>query len=216
MKLFAKWRVGLVHSVLWSVLSVAALVGCDAAVSESESPEPSAAPLPADSPTAETPAPSQPELDQELLNQQLLAQGQILPVAAEVEIADQTLGLEVAETPQQQAIGLMARESLPDDRGMLFPFEPARPVSFWMKNVLIPLDMVFIHQGEVVAIASDVPPCEGDPCPTYGPGRQPVDYVLELRGGRAAELGMQAGDAIEFTWLEDEDSEAIPEDSSAS
>ncbi|RZM83092.1 DUF192 domain-containing protein [Leptolyngbya iicbica LK] len=192
------------------------MVGCDAAVSESESPEPSAAPLPADSPTAETPAPSQPELDQELLNQQLLAQGQILPVAAEVEIADQTLGLEVAETPQQQAIGLMARESLPDDRGMLFPFEPARPVSFWMKNVLIPLDMVFIHQGEVVAIASDVPPCEGDPCPTYGPGRQPVDYVLELRGGRAAELGMQAGDAIEFTWLEDEDSEAIPEDSSAS
>ncbi len=215
MKLFARWRVGLVHSVLLSLLSVVGLAGCHAAVSESEAPEtPSAsAPPSAESPTNETLPPSQLEPDQELLNQQLLAQGQILPVGAEVVIADQTLGLEVAETPQQQAVGLMARESLPDDRGMLFPFEPARPVNFWMKNVLIPLDMVFIRNGEVVAIASEVPPCEGDPCPTYGPGRQPVDYVLELRGGRAAELDLQTGDAISFTWLEETEaaSEAPPE-----
>jgi uncharacterized membrane protein (UPF0127 family) len=204
-KLFARWRVSLVHSTLLSLLSVVSLVGCHAAVSESNAPEtpPASAPSSTESPVPETLPPTQLDPDQELLNQQLLAQGQILPVTAEVEIDDQTLGLEVAATPQQQAVGLMARESLPDDRGMLFPFEPARPVNFWMKNVLIPLDMVFIHEGEVVAIASDVPPCESNPCPTYGPGRQPVDYVLELRGGRATELGLQTGDAIAFTWLED-------------
>jgi len=215
-KLFARWRVSLMHSVLLSWLSVVGLVGCHAAVSESDAPDmPSAsAPSSAETPATETLPTPQSDLDQELLNQQLLAQGQILPVTAEVEIADQTLGLEVAETPQQQAVGLMARESLPDDRGMLFPFEPARPVNFWMKNVLIPLDMVFIHGGEVVAISNDVPPCEGDPCPTYGPSRQPVDYVLELRGGRAAELDLETGDAIEFTFLEE--TETTAEESPAS
>jgi uncharacterized membrane protein (UPF0127 family) len=136
------------------------------------------------------------------MNRQLIAQGQILPVTAEVELGGHIIALEVAETPQQQAIGLMARESLPDDRGMLFPFEPARPVSFWMKNVLIPLDMVFIAKNEIVAIAEDVPPCEANPCPTYGPGQQAIDYVIELRGGRAAELGLAAGDAVEIQPLE--------------
>ncbi|MEM1309740.1 MAG: DUF192 domain-containing protein [Cyanobacteria bacterium P01_D01_bin.71] len=143
-----------------------------------------------------------PDGSQDSVNPQLVAQGQILPVTAEVELNDQIIGLEVAKTPQQQATGLMARESLPDDRGMLFPFEPARPVSFWMKNVLIPLDMVFIQNGEIIAISRDVPPCEATPCPTYGPGSQTVDYVLELRGGRAAELGLQTGSPVEITWLE--------------
>jgi uncharacterized membrane protein (UPF0127 family) len=143
------------------------------------------------------------------MNQQLIAQGQILPVTAEVELGGQTIGLEVAQTPQQQAIGLMARESLADDRGMLFPFEPARPVSFWMKNVRIPLDMVFIHDDQIMAIANNVPPCQADPCPTYGPGRQAIDYVIELRGGLAGELGLQAGDTVEIQWLETStDSEA--------
>jgi hypothetical protein len=136
------------------------------------------------------------------MNRQLIAQGQILPVTAEVQLGDQIIGLEVAQTPQQQAIGLMARASLADDRGMLFPFEPARPVSFWMKNVLIPLDMVFVYNGEIVAIASNVPPCETNPCPTYGPGQQAIDYVIELRGGLAEELGIDAGDPVNIEWLE--------------
>ncbi len=196
MKLFARWRVGLVHSVLLSLLSIFGLASCNPAVSESSGPEPS------ETPTLEPPITVQPEASQDLLSQQLLAQGQILPVTAEVDVNGEIIGLEVAETPQQQATGLMARESLPDDRGMLFPFEPARPVSFWMKNVLIPLDMVFIHRGEIVAIAEDVPPCAATPCPTYGPENQLVDYVLELRGGRSAELDLQVGDAIAFDWLE--------------
>jgi len=194
-KFSARWRTRVVSSALLSLLSVVGLAGCYSEASESNDASP---------PTADTAEPSQlpPTASQEPLNRQLLAQGQILPVTAEVELQGQLIGLEVAKTPQQQAIGLMARESLPDDRGMLFPFEPARPVSFWMKNVLIPLDMVFVHDDEIVAIARDVPPCDTTPCPTYGPDEQMVDYVLELRGGRAAELGLQNGDRFEIEWLD--------------
>jgi uncharacterized membrane protein (UPF0127 family) len=125
--------------------------------------------------------------------------GQSLPITAEVKIADRRIQLEVARTIEQQATGLMYRRSLAADRGMLFPFGQARRVSFWMKNVAIPLDMVFLQAGQVKAIAANVPPCTTDPCPTYG-ADEAVDQVLELRGGRAAELGLKVGDrlAIEF------------------
>jgi hypothetical protein len=79
---------------------------------------------------------------------------------------------------------------------MLFPISPPRPVSFWMKNVPVPLDMVFIYQGRIQALASQVPPCVADPCPTYGPQGQLVDQVIELAAGRAAELGLQVGDGV--------------------
>ncbi|MEM6836235.1 MAG: DUF192 domain-containing protein [Cyanobacteria bacterium P01_C01_bin.120] len=197
MKLTAKWRLGKVNYILLSLLSVIVIASCYPAASESNNP-----PL-AESQPVESAPESAPEVPPESVNPQLVAQGQILPVTAEVELNGQIIGLEVAKTPQQQATGLMARELLPDDRGMLFPFEPARPVSFWMKNVLISLDMLFIYDGEIVSIARDVPPCEATPCPTYGPGNQTVDYVLELRGGRAAELGLQPGNPVEITWLEE-------------
>lgn len=123
------------------------------------------------------------------------AMGQLLPISAQVEIANQLIRLEVAQTPDQQAMGLMYRSSLAGDRGMLFPFSPARRVGFWMKNVTISLDMVFLRQGRVEAIEQDVPPCAVEPCPTYGPA-VPVDQVIELRGGRAAELGLKVGDRL--------------------
>ena len=122
---------------------------------------------------------------------------QVLPISALAEIGGQIIQLEVAETRRQQALGLMYRTELANDRGMLFPFDPPRRVSFWMMNVSISLDMVFLFQGAVVAIAADVPPCTAEPCEFYGPeGRQLVDQVIELRGGRAAELGIQVGDVI--------------------
>ena len=196
MNLFTQWRLGAVSCTLLSLLGLAS---CIPASSEVEPVVETPPPLEADRPTdsADIPAEALPPA-----MEQLLAQGQILPVTATVELSEQTIGLEVAQTPQQQAIGLMAREALADDRGMLFPFEPARPVSFWMKNVLIPLDMVFIYDDKIVAIASDVPPCEATPCPTYGPDGQAIDYVLELRGGRAAELDLQVEQPIAITWLE--------------
>ncbi|MEL6813486.1 MAG: DUF192 domain-containing protein [Cyanobacteria bacterium J06598_3] len=122
--------------------------------------------------------------------------GQLLPVTATAEIKGLVFDLEVARTPQEQSLGLMFRSALPDNRGMLFPFETARRASFWMKDVPVALDMVFLRNGEVIAIAPSVPPCPALPCPSYGPGNEIVDSVLELRSGRAAEIGLQAGDSI--------------------
>jgi len=128
--------------------------------------------------------------------------GQILPISAEVEIGNEQIQLEVARTPQEQAMGLMFRTSLPPDRGMLFPFEFARPVQFWMQNTLIPLDMVFLLDGEVKDIVASAPPCDRQPCPTYGPTNLRVNQVIELAGGRAAELGLQVGDRLDIRFLD--------------
>ena len=121
--------------------------------------------------------------------------GQLLPVSVNTIVGDRALGLEVAKTPQEQAIGLMFRTELPDDRGMLFPIAPARNVRFWMRNVQIELDMIFLREGIVQAIIPNVPPCFSDTCPSYGPD-VPVDGVIELKGGRAAQLGLKVGDRI--------------------
>jgi hypothetical protein len=126
--------------------------------------------------------------------------GQILEISAIAEIAEETIELEVAQTQQQQAIGLMFRESLPDNRGMLFPFESERRATFWMKNVSIPLDMIFLNSDRVVGIAANVPPCKSEPCPIYGPDAL-VDKVIELRGGRTEELGLKSGDGISIKLL---------------
>jgi uncharacterized protein len=128
----------------------------------------------------------------------ILPMGQTLPITATTQLGGKTIQLEVAETPDQQSMGLMYRPALPDDRGMLFPMTPPRPVTFWMRNVPVALDMVFIHQGKIVAIASKVPPCATAACPTYGP-KGLVDHVLELRAGRAEELGIQSGDPLVIT-----------------
>jgi uncharacterized protein len=121
---------------------------------------------------------------------------QSLPITAQMQVGNQVIRLEVAKTPEQQAIGLMNRTELARDRGMVFPFSPARPVSFWMKNTLIPLDMIFVHKGKVVAVIDNVPPCKADPCPSYGVSQALVDQVIELRAGRAAELGIKPGDPL--------------------
>lgn len=130
----------------------------------------------------------------------LTGPGQVLPITAQAIIAGETFDLEVAQTPRQQQLGLMFRKALPDNRGMLFPFSPPRPARFWMKNVPVGLDMVFLYQGQVQGVF-EAPPCAAEPCPTYGPGNLLVDNVIELRIGRAAELGLQAGDAVEIRYL---------------
>ena len=121
--------------------------------------------------------------------------GQLLPISVNTIVGDRAIGLEVAKTPQEQATGLMFRTELPEDRGMFFPIDPPRNVRFWMKNVLIELDMVFLREGVVQAIIPNVPPCLSETCPNYGPD-VPVDGVIELRGGRAAQLGLKVGDRI--------------------
>lgn len=127
---------------------------------------------------------------------QTTPKGQNLPISAIAILPDRTkIELEVARTNEQKAMGLMYRPALPDNRGMLFPFSPDQPVSFWMKNVPVALDMIFLHQGEIKYIAASVPPCTANPCPTYGPNT-PIDGVIELRSGRASELKLKVGDRI--------------------
>lgn len=126
--------------------------------------------------------------------------GQMLPVSARANMGSSIVELEVTRTPEEQALGLMYRTTLPDNRGMLFEFKPARPVSFWMKNVKIPLDMVFLREGTIRAIATNVPPCHTDRCPSYGPNT-PIDQVIELRGGRAAELKLKVGQKVPIEFL---------------
>jgi hypothetical protein len=98
--------------------------------------------------------------------------------------------VEVAATLEQQERGLMFRKALAGDRGMIFPYDPPQDVAFWMKNTLIPLDILFIRSdGTIVRItkaeAMDLTPL---------PSGEPVAGVLEIRGGRAAELGIKEGD----------------------
>ena len=134
-------------------------------------------------PATELATPTTPESSPVTLSAQ---PGQRLPITAQIQLNDQVVELEVAQTRQQQATGLMSRETLADNRGMLFPFNPPQPVSFWMKNVLIDLDMVFLRAGEVIYIQHSAPPCQSFPCPTYGPEGETIDQVIELRGGASS------------------------------
>lgn len=103
--------------------------------------------------------------------------------------------VEVARTPDQQARGLMFRRSLGPSEGMIFPFELPRPASFWMRNTLIPLDMIFIREdGTIARIAANTVP-HSEESVTSG---EPVASVLEIRGGRAAELGIDEGDRVNW------------------
>lgn len=98
--------------------------------------------------------------------------------------------IELAATPAERAQGLMFRESMPEDHGMLFDFETEQPVAFWMKNTPLPLDMLFIDKtGTIVRIAADTTPYSETPVPS----RQPVRAVLELHAGTAARLGITPG-----------------------
>ncbi|MCJ7664252.1 MAG: DUF192 domain-containing protein [Desulfobacterales bacterium] len=95
---------------------------------------------------------------------------------------DHRVIVEVVTKPADQAQGLMYRRSLKQDSGMLFIFREEEPQSFWMKNTLIPLDMVFISRDLVIVDITTMQPCTADPCPAYT-SRQPARYVLEINAG---------------------------------
>jgi uncharacterized membrane protein (UPF0127 family) len=98
--------------------------------------------------------------------------------------------VEVARTEAEQAQGLMNRQTLAPDRGMVFPYDPPRQASFWMKNTLIPLDIIFIRaDGTIARIEANTVPLSLDPIASG----EPISTVLELAGGRAAELGITPG-----------------------
>jgi uncharacterized membrane protein (UPF0127 family) len=109
-------------------------------------------------------------------------------------ISDSCFYVELALTPQEQARGLMYRESLDRDSGMLFVLEGEGIYPFWMKNALIPLDIIWIDGNmTVVFISRDAQPCGPLYCPSINPG-VPARYVLEINGGLSDELGFVDGD----------------------
>lgn len=103
--------------------------------------------------------------------------------------------VEVAGTVDEQATGMMFRDSVGPDEGMIFPFPRPRPAGFWMKNTRIPLDLIFVRaDGTIARIAAHAVPYCLD---TVGVG-EPVAAVLEIAGGRAAELGIAEGDRVSW------------------
>lgn len=108
------------------------------------------------------------------------------------------LEVEVAETAEQRARGLMGRKSLPDDGGMLFMFFEETSGGFWMKDTLIPLSIAFFDaDGRIVEIL-DMEPCEADPCPIYDPG-VPYWGALEVDRGSFSRWGVSVGDEIDIS-----------------
>jgi uncharacterized membrane protein (UPF0127 family) len=110
----------------------------------------------------------------------------------------QRFSAELATDDAQRQRGLMMRQSLPADHGMLFVFPRTEPQAFWMKNTLIPLDMLYFDAARrLVSMQLNVPPCQADPCPVY-PSEGPARYVLELSGGTARRIGVQPGDELKI------------------
>ena len=106
--------------------------------------------------------------------------------------------VELALTSEEKSRGLMYRESLAKDRGMLFIYEEEGEHSFWMKNVLIPLDIIWLDKDKkVVHIAENFQPCLDLPCPSIKPDG-PAKYILEINAGLASEIDLSVGDELEF------------------
>lgn len=103
--------------------------------------------------------------------------------------------VEVARSSQEQGMGLMFRAAMGPDEGMIFPMDPPRGAAFWMKNTVIPLDIIFVGvDGRIINIAANAVPYSLEPLESAGP----VKGVLELNGGRAAQLGIATGDRVDW------------------
>jgi uncharacterized protein len=119
----------------------------------------------------------------------------MLPDGAAIQV-------ELATDDATRAQGLMFRDHLAEDRGMLFLFPESGEYPFWMKNTLIPLDMIWIDdQRRVAHVSSNVPPCKADPCPNYPPNAN-AKYVLELAAGVAAKHHLANGQALRFEGMD--------------
>ena len=113
-----------------------------------------------------------------------------------VDLRGQHFTAEVVSDKAGREYGLMNRTTLAADHGMLFVFPEEAPRGFWMKNTLIPLDILYFDTNyRLVSAQKDVPPCKADPCATY-PSKGPARYVLELSAGTASRIGAQAGDVL--------------------
>lgn len=117
-----------------------------------------------------------------------------------VSLGGETFTVEVADEPSERQLGLMFRDSMPADHGMLFIFEAEEPRSFWMKNCRFPLDIMYFNaDGELINVQTATP-CRTRECPGY-PSAGPARYVLELNAGTAARLGLEPGAQLDLSGL---------------
>ena len=111
---------------------------------------------------------------------------------------DHSFNIEVMVSDQERALGLMFRRSLPENSGMLFIYDPPQPATMWMKNTLIPLDMVFISaDARVHRIEENAEPFSETLIPSDGD----IVAVLELNGGEADKIGLKRGDKVIYPGL---------------
>ncbi len=130
-----------------------------------------------------------------------LKQPQNLPLEAQWCLpVGECLLLEVADEIKEKKLGLMYRKTLVSGTGMWFKFAPSRIVSFWMYETFIPLDMVFISKGLVIAIETNLQVCSASPCPIYGPIHE-VDSVVELAAGEVERLKIGLGDPVDIQYM---------------
>ncbi len=108
--------------------------------------------------------------------------------------------LEIADTIEEKRIGLMERSLIHSGTGMWFQFSPAEIVRFWMHKTYIPLDIVFLSEGLIVAIEKSLKPCFLSPCKSYGPNKL-VDSVIELEAGAVERLGIKVGDFVNIEYI---------------
>jgi uncharacterized membrane protein (UPF0127 family) len=110
----------------------------------------------------------------------------------------QTVSVEIADTSYKQTKGLMHRKSLGENDGMLFPHKRLAKHVFWMKNTLIPLDMIWLDaELKIVDITKNVPPCVTSSCPTYMPAQQAL-YTLEVNAGYSDKQDLKIGDTLKL------------------
>ncbi|MBW3594169.1 MAG: DUF192 domain-containing protein [Actinobacteria bacterium] len=103
--------------------------------------------------------------------------------------------VEIAQTEEHRQRGLMHRDSLPDDAGMMFVFFEPTTGGFWMKNTRIPLSVAFIGEDQTILEIIDMDPCTEDPCPTYSPKAE-YTAALEVNQGAFDEWGIEVGDTV--------------------
>jgi hypothetical protein len=125
--------------------------------------------------------------------------GQWASPRGEVAFPDKSVvSVEIADTPALRQRGLMFREHLAPAEGMVFVFEAVGFYPFWMKNTLIPLDMIWVGPDKkIVSISHSVPPCKADPCPNFSPTGDAL-YVVEVVGGFAKKHQLKPGDQLAF------------------
>ena len=127
----------------------------------------------------------------------------LLPVPAAMQpqnfvtIRDQQFAVEVARTPESQARGLSGHAPLTPDEGMLFPFPTGSTPGFWMKDMLFPIDIIWIVDDQVVGFVERAMPDDRPNRTTYYPPK-PITEVLEVAAGTVARFGIQVGDEVQF------------------